>query len=73
MQHLHTLNGSGIALPRTLAALLEQYERAEGIAVPEVLRPYLGGVALITAQARAVAARRMHGPRFAPQRLTRTV
>ena len=51
VQHLHTLNGSGIALPRTLAALLEQYERAEGIAVPEVLRPYLGGVALITAQA----------------------
>ena len=50
-QHLHTLNGSGIALPRTLAALLEQYERVDGIAVPEVLRPYLGGAALITAEA----------------------
>ena len=42
VQHLHTLNGSGVALPRTLAALLEQYEVDGGIEVPEVLRPYLG-------------------------------
>lgn len=47
VRHLHTLNGSGLALPRTLAVLLEQYERPEGIEVPDVLRPYLGGTALI--------------------------
>ena len=40
---LHTLNGSGLALPRTLAALLEQYERPDGVETPEALRPYLGG------------------------------
>ena len=51
VQHLHTLNGSGIALPRTLAALLEQYERADGIVVPEVLQPYLGGATLIAPEA----------------------
>jgi len=50
VQHLHTLNGSGVALPRTFAALLEQYERADGIEVPEVLRPYLGDKALIGAE-----------------------
>ncbi|MDA1062449.1 MAG: serine--tRNA ligase [Chloroflexi bacterium] len=50
VRHLHTLNGSGIALPRTLAALLEQYEGTDGIAVPEVLQPYLGGEALIPPQ-----------------------
>ena len=47
VQHLHTLNGSALALPRTLAALLEQYERPDGIAVPEVLQPYLGGATLL--------------------------
>jgi seryl-tRNA synthetase len=50
VRHLHTLNGSGLALPRVLATLLEQYERPDGIEVPEVLRPYLGGLALIEAQ-----------------------
>jgi seryl-tRNA synthetase len=40
---VHTLNGSGLALPRTVAALLETYQLADGsIQVPEVLRPYLG-------------------------------
>jgi seryl-tRNA synthetase len=40
---VHTLNGSGLALPRTVAAILETYQRADGtIEVPEVLRPYLG-------------------------------
>lgn len=40
----HTLNGSGVALPRTLIALIENYQNADGtVAVPEVLRPYLGG------------------------------
>ena len=47
VRHMHTLNGSGLALPRTLAALLEQYERPDGIEVPAVLRPYLGGATLI--------------------------
>ncbi len=40
---VHTLNGSGMALPRTVAAILETYQRPDGsIAVPDVLRPYLG-------------------------------
>ncbi len=43
-QFLHTLNGSGLALPRTMIAILENYQRADGtVAIPEVLRPYLGG------------------------------
>ena len=36
----HTLNGSSLALPRIVAALLENYQTPEGIVVPEVLRPY---------------------------------
>ncbi|MCS6915156.1 MAG: serine--tRNA ligase [Myxococcales bacterium] len=41
---VHTLNGSGLALPRTLIAVLETYQQADGsVRVPEVLRPYLGG------------------------------
>jgi seryl-tRNA synthetase len=40
---VHTLNGSGLALPRTVAAILETYQQADGtVVVPEVLRPYLG-------------------------------
>jgi seryl-tRNA synthetase len=40
---VHTLNGSGLALARIVAAILETYQRPDGsIAVPEVLRPYLG-------------------------------
>jgi seryl-tRNA synthetase len=40
---VHTLNGSGLALPRVVAALLETYQRPDGsVTVPEVLRPYLG-------------------------------
>lgn len=40
----HTLNGSGVALPRTLVAILETFQNADGsVTVPEVLRPYLGG------------------------------
>lgn len=38
----HTLNGSAMALPRIVAALLENYQTAEGIRIPEVLRPYTG-------------------------------
>lgn len=41
---LHTLNGSGLAIGRTLLAVLENYQQADGsIVIPEVLRPYLGG------------------------------
>jgi seryl-tRNA synthetase len=41
---VHTLNGSGLALPRTLIGILETYQRADGkIDVPSALRPYLGG------------------------------
>ena len=40
---LHTLNGSGVALARTVAALLETYQQEDGsLEVPEVLRPFLG-------------------------------
>jgi seryl-tRNA synthetase len=42
---VHTLNGSGLAVGRTLVAVLENYQRADGsVTVPEVLRPYLGGL-----------------------------
>lgn len=45
---LHTLNGSGLAVGRTLIAIMETFQDSEGrIHVPEVLRSYLGGVALI--------------------------
>jgi seryl-tRNA synthetase len=41
---LHTLNGSALAVGRTLVAVLENYQRADGsIAVPDVLRAYMGG------------------------------
>jgi seryl-tRNA synthetase len=42
---VHTLNGSGVALARTVVALLENYQTAEGdVVIPEVLRPYMGGL-----------------------------
>lgn len=45
---LHTLNGSGLAVGRCLVAVMENYQQADGrIRVPEVLRPYMGGVELI--------------------------
>ena len=48
---VHTLNGSGLAVGRTLAAVLENYQQADGsVVVPEVLRPYLGGIERITAE-----------------------
>lgn len=44
-RHAHTLNGSGIAVGRTLIAVLENYQEADGsVTVPAALRPYLGGV-----------------------------
>lgn len=42
-RHLHTLNGSALAFPRTIAALVETHAVDGGVSVPEVLRPYLGG------------------------------
>ena len=45
---VHTLNGSGLALPRTLIGVLETYQRADGrIDVPAALRPYLGGAQIL--------------------------
>jgi seryl-tRNA synthetase len=47
-RHVHTLNGSGLAVGRTLIALLETYQGADGsVAVPEALRPYMGGLEAI--------------------------
>ncbi len=46
----HTLNGSGLGLPRTLIAVMENYQQADGsIVVPKVLRPWMGGVDIIKA------------------------
>ena len=46
---VHTLNGSGLAVGRTLVAVLENYQREDGsVVVPEALRPYMGGLAVIT-------------------------
>ena len=46
---LHTLNGSGLAVGRTLVAVLENYQQADGtVIVPEPLRPYLRGLERIT-------------------------
>jgi seryl-tRNA synthetase len=45
---VHTLNGSGLGMPRTLIAVLENYQQADGsIKIPEVLRPWMGGVEVI--------------------------
>ncbi|MGH7932475.1 MAG: serine--tRNA ligase [Candidatus Binataceae bacterium] len=47
-EFLHALNGSGLGLPRTLIAVLENYQQADGsVVVPEVLRPYMGGIDVI--------------------------
>ncbi|HEV8675760.1 MAG TPA: serine--tRNA ligase [Methylomirabilota bacterium] len=48
-EHLHTLNGSGLAVGRTLIAVLENYQEADGsVVVPEALRPYLDGQSRLT-------------------------
>ena len=47
-EFVHTLNGSGLALGRTVAAILENYQQEDGtVVVPEVLRPYMGGKEVI--------------------------
>lgn len=49
--HLHTLNGSGLGMPRTVAAVLEQHQLEDGsVELPTALRPYLGGQATIEAR-----------------------
>jgi seryl-tRNA synthetase len=49
LDHPHTLNGSGLAIPRVLIAVLENYQQRDGsVLVPEVLRPYMGGREVIT-------------------------
>ncbi|MCK1200379.1 serine--tRNA ligase [Streptococcus uberis] len=46
---LHTLNGSGLAVGRTVAAILENYQNEDGsVTIPEVLRPYMGGAEMIS-------------------------
>ena len=49
-EFVHTLNGSGLGMPRTLIAVLENYQQADGsVAVPEVLQPLMGGMKVIRA------------------------
>jgi seryl-tRNA synthetase len=44
-EYVHTLNGSGVALPRTLIAVIENYQTPDGhIVIPDALRPYMGGI-----------------------------
>ncbi|MEY8001502.1 serine--tRNA ligase [Clostridium sp. Mt-5] len=47
-KYVHTLNGSGVAIGRTVAAILENYQQADGsVVIPELLRPYMGGKEVI--------------------------
>ena len=47
-RYVHTLNGSGLAVGRTMAAIMENYQQADGsIVVPEALRPYMRGLEVI--------------------------
>lgn len=51
LRFVHTLNGSGLGIPRTLIAVLENYQQADGsVVVPEVLRPWMGGIDVIRAE-----------------------
>ncbi len=51
LEYVHTLNGSGLGLPRTLIAVLETYQQADGtVVVPDVLRPWMGGVEILRPQ-----------------------
>lgn len=52
VQYAHTLNGSGVAIGRTVAAILENYQEEDGsVTVPEALRPYMGGLERISKRA----------------------
>lgn len=49
LRFVHTLNGSGLALPRTVIAILETYQQKDGtVVIPEALRPYMGGIEVIS-------------------------
>jgi len=51
LRFVHTLNGSGLALPRTVIAILETYQQKDGsITIPDVLQPYMGGIRVIAWQ-----------------------
>ena len=51
VQYVHTLNGSGVAIGRTVAAILENYQQADGsVLIPDVLQPYMGGNTRIIAE-----------------------
>ena len=48
-RYVHTLNGSGLAVGRTMVAILENYQNGDGsVTIPEALRPYMGGQEKIT-------------------------
>ena len=48
LDYVHTLNGSGLAVGRTMAAIIENYQREDGtIEVPQALRPYMRGITVI--------------------------
>ena len=48
-EFVHTLNGSGLAVGRTVVAILENYQQKDGsVVIPEALRPYMGGLERIT-------------------------
>ena len=50
LRFVHTLNGSGLAVGRTMIAIMENYQNEDGsITVPEALRPYMGGLEIISA------------------------
>ena len=50
LRFVHTLNGSGLAVGRTMIAVMENYQNEDGsITVPEALRPYMGGLETIAA------------------------
>ena len=51
---MHTMNGSGLAIGRTMAAILENYQQADGsVLIPKVLQPYLNGMSVIKLQSKA--------------------
>ena len=51
LRYVHTLNGSGLAVGRTMVAVLENYQQADGsVVIPQLLRPYMGGVEVIGLQ-----------------------
>ena len=50
---VHTLNGSGLAVGRTLVAILENYQQSDGsVIVPQVLKPYMNGLEIIKQQSK---------------------